>query len=368
MANNEKHMHEPLVQVSKRDAMPWYKSWGVRLIAIVLALVICAFVIVLLTGYNPIKVYTQMFKGTFGSPRKVWNTVQKLAMLLCISLAVTPAFKMKFWNIGAEGQTLIGGLASAAMMICFGNTMPPALLIPLMAIAAIAAGMVWGLIPAIFKANFNTNETLFTLMMNYVAMQLVSYFMVMWENPKGSNHVGVINMNTQGGWMPTIFGQKYLLNIIIVALITVGMYIYLKYSKHGYEIAVVGESTNTARYVGINVKKVILRTMALSGALCGVAGLLLVSGTHHTIDTNTVGGMGFTAIMISWLAKFNPAVMVAVSFLIAFLEGGAGEIATACGLNESIADILTGIILFFIIGSEFFVNYRVHFHKKHKEA
>ncbi len=368
MANNEKHMHEPLVQVSKRDAMPWYKSWGVRLIAIVLALVICAFVIVLLTGYNPIKVYTQMFKGTFGSPRKVWNTVQKLAMLLCISLAVTPAFKMKFWNIGAEGQTLIGGLASAAMMICFGNTMPPALLIPLMAIAAIAAGMVWGLIPAIFKANFNTNETLFTLMMNYVAMQLVSYFMVMWENPKGSNHVGVINMNTQGGWMPTIFGQKYLLNIIIVALITVGMYIYLKYSKHGYEIAVVGESTNTARYVGINVKKVILRTMALSGALCGVAGLLLVSGTHHTIDTNTVGGMGFTAIMISWLAKFNPAVMVAVSFLIAFLEGGAGEIATACGLNESIADILTGIILFFIIGSEFFVNYRVHFHKKHKEV
>ena len=132
-------------------------------------------------------------------------------MLLCISLAVTPAFKMKFWNIGAEGQTLIGGLVSAAMMICFGNTMPPALLIPLMAIAAIAAGMVWGLIPAIFKANFNTNETLFTLMMNYVAMQLVSYFMVMWENPKGSNHVGVINMNTQGGWMPTIFGQKYLL-------------------------------------------------------------------------------------------------------------------------------------------------------------
>lgn len=368
MARNEKHNHDPLVHVSKRDAMVWYKSWGVRLIAILLALVICSFVIVLLTGYNPLKVYTQMFKGTFGSARKMWNTVQKLAMLLCISLAVTPAFKMRFWNIGAEGQTLIGGLASAAMMIYFGNSMPTFLLLPLMALAAIAAGMLWGLIPAIFKANFNTNETLFTLMMNYVAMQLISYFMVLWENPKGSNHVGVINMNTGGGWLPTLFGQKYLLNIIVVALLTVGMYIYLKYSKHGYEISVVGESTNTARYIGINVKKVILRTMALSGALCGVAGLLLVSGTHHTIDTNTAGGMGFTAIMISWLAKFNPAIMVAVSFLIAFLEGGAGEIATACGLNESISDILTGIILFFIIGSEFFVNYKVNFRKKHKEV
>lgn len=369
MANNEKHVvHEPLIQVSKRDTMPWYKSWGVRAAAIVLALLLCAVVIVLLTGYNPIKVYTQMFNGTFGSPRKVWNTVQKLAMLLIISLAVTPAFKMKFWNIGAEGQTLIGGLASAAMMIYFGNSMPIYIFLPITALAAIAAGMLWGLIPAIFKANFNTNETLFTLMMNYVAMQLVSFFMVMWENPKGSNHIGVINMNTSGGWLPTLFGQKYLLNVIIVAIVTVGMYIYLKYSKHGYEIAVVGESQNTARYIGINVKKVIIRTMALSGALCGVAGLLLVSGTHHTIDTNTAGGMGFTAIMISWLAKFNPAVMVAVSFLIAFLEGGAGEIATACGLNESIADILTGIILFFIIGSEFFVNYKLSFRRKHKEG
>lgn len=369
MANNEKHtVHEPLIQVSKRDTMEGYKAWGVRIAAIVLALILCAVVIVLLTGYNPIKVYTQMFNGTFGSVRKVWNTVQKLAMLLVISLAVTPAFKMKFWNIGAEGQTLMGGLASAAMMIYFGNSLPAVLFLQLTALAAVAAGMVWGLIPAIFKANFNTNETLFTLMMNYVAMQLVSFFMVMWENPKGSNHIGVINMNTSGGWLPNLFGQKYLLNVIIVVLITVGMYIYLKYSKHGYEISVVGESKNTARYIGINVKKVIIRTMALSGALCGIAGMLLVSGTHHTIDTNTAGGMGFTAIMISWLAKFNPVVMVAVSFLIAFLEGGAGEIATACGLNESISDILTGIILFFIIGSEFFVNYKLSFRKKHKEV
>ena len=229
-------------------------------------------------------------------------------------------------------------------------------------------GVLWGVIPAFFKAKFNTNETLFTLMMNYVAMQLVSFCIVFWENPKDSNTVGVINSATQGGWLPSIFGQKYRLNIIVVAVITVIMYIYLKYSKHGYEISVVGESENTAKYIGINVKKVIIRTMALSGALCGIAGFLLVSGTDHSITTNTVSGMGFTAIMVSWLAKFNPIVMTLTSFLIVFLERGAGEIAMSFQLNESISDILTGIILFFIIGSEFFVNYKIRLRGKHVEG
>ncbi len=364
MKNSDKHTHEPRVHISRRADMVWYKSWGIRAAAIVLALILCAFVIVLLTGYNPLQVYGSMFEGTFGSARKIWNTLQRLAMLLCISLAVTPAFKMKFWNIGAEGQTLIGGLAAAACMIYFGNSIPIFVLLPIMFAASVIAGMLWAVIPAIFKANFNTNETLFTLMMNYVAMQLVSFCIVFWENPKDSNTVGVINRATQGGWLPSILGQKYLLNVIIVAVITVLMYIYLRYSKHGYEISVVGESENTAKYIGINVKKVIIRTMALSGAVCGIAGLLLVAGTDHTITTNTVGGMGFTAIMVSWLAKFNPIFMSLTSFLIVFLERGASEIATVFQLNESVSSILTGIILFFIIGSEFFVNYKINFRSK----
>lgn len=359
------HVHEPKIQVTKRDDMPWYASFGVRIVAIILALLVCAFVIVLLTGQNPIEVYSAMLKGNFGTKRKIWNMLQSLAMLLCISLAVTPAFKMKFWNTGAEGQTLIGGLATAACMIYFTKlpeSVPKPVVYILMLLCAMAAGMIWGLIPAFFKAKFGTNETLFTLMMNYVAMQLVSFFIVLWENPKDSNTVGVINRKTHFGWLPDILDQKYLINILIVAVITVLMYVYLKYSKHGYEISVVGESGNTARYIGINVKKVILRTMALSGALCGVAGMLLVSGADHTISTNTVGGMGFTAIMVSWLAKFNPIIMTLTSFLIVFLERGAGEIATAFKLNESVSDILTGIILFFIIGCEFFVRYKLQFH------
>ena len=150
-------------------------------------------------------------------------------------------------------------------------------------------------------------------------------------------------------------------------VLTVLMFIYLKYSKHGYEIAVVGESENTARYIGIRVKKVILRTMLLSGALCGIAGLMLVAGTDHTITRDTAGGRGFTAILVSWLAKFNPLYMMLTAFLVVFLQKGAEEISTVFQLNGSFSDILTGIIIFFIIGSEFFIQYTVRFRRTAKE-
>lgn len=368
MAKMNNQHHEPLIRISKRDGMIWWKGWLVRGAAIVLALLVCALLIVLITGVNPLEFYASMIQGSFGSARKIWITMQKTAILLCIALAVTPAFKMKFWNTGAEGQVLMGALASAACMIWWGNSMPIWLLIPVMTLVCMVAGIVWSIIPAYCKAKWGTNETLFTLMMNYVATQLVSYSITYWENPAGSNSVGVINPNTNGGWLPSLFGQKYLLNILIVVILTVIVYIYLSRSKQGYEISVVGESQNTARYIGIDVKKVIVRTMIFTGAICGIAGMLLVAGTDHTISTNTVGGQGFTAIMVSWLAKFNPIVMALTSFLIVFLERGAGEIATAFRLNESVADILTGIILFFIIGSEFFVSYKINFRRAQKEG
>ena len=366
MSEKTKHT-EPLIRISKRDGLVFWKSWLVRVIAVILALIVCSVIIIAITGYNPMQVYSVMIRGSFGTARKFWIMLQNLAMLLCISLAVTPAFKMRFWNIGAEGQVLVGGLATAAVMFYVGDRLPTALMIIVMLIASLLAGIIWALIPAFFKAKWNTNETLFTLMMNYVATQLVSFFIMIWV-PSGSSVMGIINQNSQAGWLPEIFGQKYLLNIIIVAVITVAMFIYLKYSKHGYEIAVVGESENTAKYIGINVKKVILRTMSLSGAICGLAGFLLVSGTNHTITTTTAGGMGFTAIMVSWLGKFNAAIMVLTSFIIVFLQRGAGEIATKFNLNQSVADILTGVILFFIIGCEFFVNYKINLRSGHKEG
>ena len=359
---------EPLFHIAKRAALPWYMSWAIRIGAIVLALVACAALTVFLTHENPFQVYATMFRGAFSTPRRIWNLLQSLAMLLCVSLALTPAFKMRFWNIGGEGQVLIGGLATAACMICLGGKIPNALLILTMIVASMLAGAIWALIPAFFKAQYNTNETLFTLMMNYVAIQLVAYFVIRWEVPKGSGKIGIINQTTRAGWLPVLGEHDYLLNILIVLALTVFMSIYLKYSKHGYEISVVGESVNTARYIGINVKKVILRTMALSGAVCGIAGLLLVGGTDHTITTTTADNRGFTAIMVSWLAKFSPAYMILTSFLLVFLQKGADEISTVFMLDQSFSDIITGIILFFIIGSEFFINYELKFRRNRKEA
>lgn len=350
--------------MSKRESISIGKSIFIYAMALILALVACSGVIFLLVRMNPIDVYKAIFDGALGSKRRIWITVRDLLVLLCIAVGLAPAFKMRFWNIGAEGQILIGGLVSAALMININTSIPNVLLLILMFAGSALGGMIWGLIPTIFKAKWKTNETLFTLMLNYVAMQIVTFCIVFWENPKGSNTVGIINQQTRAGWLPKTFGSEYFWNIVIVAAFTVLMFIYLKYSKRGYEVAVVGESERTARYAGISVKKVLLRTMAVSGAICGVAGFILVSGSGHTISTSTAGGRGFTAIIVAWLSRFNTFVMVLVAFGIVFMEKGAIQIASQYGLNENASDVLLGIILFFIIGAEFFTKYKVE--RNHK--
>ena len=357
-----------LFHISKRDTLPWYTNVAIRGGAIILALVVCALVTTILTGENPLSIYGTILKGAFGTARKSWTTWENVAILLGISLAVTPAFKMRFWNIGAEGQVLIGCLASTTCMICLGGKMPNWLLLVVMTVASLAAGALWGFLPGFFKAKWNTNETLFTLMMNYIAMQLASFFIIIWEVPKGAGKIGIINQSTRAGWLPEI-GNAYLLPILIVAIMTGFMYIYLTYSKHGYEIAVVGESQRTASYAGIKVDRVIIRTMVLSGALCALMGFMMTAGIDHTLTTTIVDSRGFTAVMVSWMSKFNPFIMIAASLLLVTMDRGAGEISTAFSLNQSFADILTGIILFFIIATEFFITYKVTLRKSsRKEA
>lgn len=355
-----------VLHISKRDGLPWYGAWAIRGGAILLALVVCAIVTTALTGENPIGVYKTMFAGAFGTKRKMWILGQNIAILLVVSLAVTPAFKMRFWNVGGEGQILIGGLATAACMILLGDKLPNWLLIVIMVFASMLAGAIWGGIPAICKAKWNTNETLFTLMMNYVATQLVAYFVILWEVPKGAGKIGIINQSTRAGWLPEL-GNAYLLPILIVAIMTGLMYIYLQYSKHGYEIAVVGESQRTASYAGIKVDRVIIRTMVLSGALCALMGFMMTAGVDHTLTTTIVDSRGFTAVMVSWMSKFNPFIMIAASLLLVTMDRGASEVASALSLNHSFADILTGIILFFIIATEFFITYKVTLRKNSKK-
>lgn len=349
---------EPFARMVKRDHISVGKAWAIRLIAVALSLVVAALVIVAVTKQNPIEVYLGIIDGAVGSNRRIWVTIREMMVLLCIAIGLTPAFKMKFWNIGAEGQILMGGTAAAAMMIYFGEKMPNWLLLIVIFVVSGLAGLIWGVIPAIFKAYFNTNETLFTLMLNYVAMQIVTFCIVFWENPSGSNTVGIINAATKGGWFPTIFGNAYTLNVIIVLAITLVVYVYMKYSKQGYEIGVVGESQETARYAGMNVRKVILRTMFLSGAVCGIGGMVQATGSDVTLTTAVAGGVGFTAIIVAWLAQLNPPAILIVTVLFSILEKGSSVVQSSFGLSSDSADVLQGIILFFILGCELFIRYK----------
>ena len=372
-----------MIHISKRPDFnrfkgdkAWLNRWMgfligvlIRLAALVLSLAVSGVLIYAITKLNPIDVYAEMANGVFGTSRRVWVWLRDLAVLLLIAVGLAPAFKMRFWNIGAEGQVLVGALATSACMIYLGSAnLPTPVLLIIMGLASVIAGALWGIIPALFKAFWNTNETLFTLMMNYIAIQLTSFFVPMWEHPKGSNTVGTINAATKAGWFPEVFGQQYMLNVLIVAVITIAIFFYLKRSKHGYEIAVVGQSENTARYAAMNVKKVVVRTMTLSGAICGLGGFLIVAGADHTVSTATAGGRGFIAIIVAWLAKFNTLTMVLISAMLVFLNKGAIAIASRFNLSNDVSDIIQGIILFFILGSEFFINYRIQLSHEGRKA
>ena len=362
-----KSHREPLVHIAKRDDMVWWKAWLIRVATILASVLFVGFLSMLLTEKSLFETFEIMYRGVFGrietgSTVMLWKYLQEIAILLCLALALTPAFKMKFWNCGAEGQALMGGFAAMVCMIELGGKVPDGLLICIVAVASIIAGAFWGFVPAIFKAYFNTNETLFTLMMNYIATQIIAYYV--YIKGGGSNIIQPV----EHGTFPVIGTNRYLVNIIIVAVLTVLMYVYLKYSKHGYEISVVGESQNTARYIGVNVKKVIIRTMIISGAVCGIAGLLLVAGTDHTINTKTVGGQGFTAIMISWLGQFNPFIMVVMTAIVVFLRIGVSKVADTAYLNSSFSEIIVGIVILMLVGCEFFIHYSIKFRHNKKEA
>ncbi len=361
-------VREPLIHLSKRTTISPLKAWTIRLIAIVLGLLVCglaAFLLIEKLQQNPERIgefYQTFIRGSFSTSRKLWKYLKNTSVLLVISLGLTVAFRMRFWNIGGEGQTLVSVLGAIAVDFYLGGRIPEWILLILMFFAALLSGALWGIIPAVFRAKWGTNETLFTLMMNYVATYLVSYFLVIWV-PSGSSSLGKLKY----GKLPTLYNEQLL--IVLTALfLTIALYIYLNYTKHGYEINVVGESVRTAQYVGISERKVIIRTMILSGAICGLAGYLIAAGSDQTVTTNSVGGQGFTGILVAWLGKFNPLAMILTAGLIQVLNQGAGQISQDFGVDNALPNVIVGIVLFFIIGSEFFINYEIHFRGHHSRA
>lgn len=360
-----KKIREPLMHLVKRDDLPGWKAWGIRALSIVGAFIFICLLSFIVLKRSPFEIVKFMFEGAFGTKLSTLVLFRDLSILLIISLAVTPAFRMKFWNIGAEGQVLISAWGAVLCMYYLGGKIPNGALIFIMLLMSLALGILWAVLPAIFKAKWGTNETLFTLMMNYVALQIVLGSTKIWA---GVTSTGVLHPLPHGH-LPQIAGGDFALSMIVAGVITLFLFFYMRFSKHGYEITVVGESRNTARYIGISVPKVIIRTLVLSGAICAIAGFLLAGGIKHTVGSGTVGGQGFTAVLVSWLAQFNPIAMIVVSFVVVFISKGTTRVMENCGIaNSFFSQVLTGILFLIIIACEFFIRYRVLLRKRHKVA
>jgi simple sugar transport system permease protein len=363
MKANHKGGREPFARLVKRENAGFFLKISVRLLAIFIALLLILIFVNKVTGYSFNKILTLMTKSAFGTDYSKRFLFKNMAMLLLVGLALAPAFKMKFWNIGAQGQVLMGALLTSLIMIKIGSKYDNFGLYLLMIIGSVAAGGLWALIPAFFKVRINANETLFTLMLNYVAIKIVASAVDAWKGPNAS--LGLINTISQAGYLNKLGENPYGWVILSAILLTVLMYVYMRHTKQGYEISVVGESINTARYAGINTKKVILRTMFLSGAIAGFCGFLYIAGIDHTLATNTGGSYGFTAIIVAWAAKFNPFIMALIALLIVFLEkGSTGITDTTSNLNSYTAYIIVGIFLLFLIGCEFFINYKIVYNSR----
>ena len=352
---------ERIVRISRRPEIKLWKRIIVKVAFVIFALLICGVLSTIVKPGSFGRFYEYMIQGTFFSGKIVVKLLWETALLFIIAVALTPAFKMKFWNIGAEGQVLMGGLGALIALKFIAPHVPNFLAIIIELLMAVIFAATWSFIPAFFKARFNTNETLFTLMMNYIAMGIVASCVIAWST-SGSSVLGIVNGGTHQGWLPLIpnLNNSYLINIIFVVIIAAVAWIYLRFSQHGYELSVVGGSRDTAKYVGINVKAVIIRTLILSGIICGVAGFLLVAGGSHTISSNLVGGRGFTAILVAWLGEFNVPMMLVYSFLVAFVSIGSSNAAAWIGYSSTISNVLTGIFFLLIIVSTFFINFNIH--------
>jgi simple sugar transport system permease protein len=345
---------EPLIRITKRKELAGQRVALLRLFSVVLAIA-AGGIFILAIGYNPFVIYASIISGAFRSPASLQATIRIMIPLLIDSLGLCLAFKMVFWNIGAEGQMIIGAIFASYFALYYG-LWPRYILFPVMLLAGIVGGGLWGLIPAWLKAKFNTNETLLTLMLNYIALDLIIFLRDgPWADPTSGGYPKIARF-VSNAQLPKLFGVQ--IGWIFALVLTILVYFYMKKSKHGYEISVVGESSSTAEYAGMNVKKIILRTMFISGGICGAAGMIQATGSDYTLATGVAGGVGFTAIIVAWLANLNPIGVLIVAFLFSVLEKGCSVMQSTFGISTYTADVLQGVILFFVLGCEFFIRHR----------
>lgn len=345
-----------MIRLIRRGDPPKRLEILMRLGSVAAALAAAALVMAVL-GYNPLHVYYNIVAGSLGSAYRFQATLNKVIPLVVLSLGIAVAFKMKFWNIGAEGQMAMGGFGAAFAALKYGD-LPPYILLPLMFVLGMICGGIWGLIPALLKVKLGTNETLVTLMLNYIALRWLTY--LQYGPWKDGGFPKIPNFPAHA-ILPSVLGVH--IGWIIAVLLTAAVYILLRRSKLGYEIAVLGESEATARYAGINVAKITIVTMLMSGAVCGLAGMMQTSAVEKTLTEQFTGGLGFTAVITTWLARLSPIGILFTSFSFAMLIQGGRYLETAMSISARMSDVLQGVIIFFVLGCDFFIRYQISFRK-----
>ena len=334
-------------------------------IAGIVAALLAAALFLAVAGFNPLQVYISMVNGAFGSSYRISQTVINAVPLIILSLGIAIAFRMKFWNIGAEGQILMGGFLGSYFAYNF-TQLPKPLLLFLMLLAGIVGGALWALLPAWLKVRFHANESITTLMLNYVALKWIQYLAAgPWKDPAASGYPRMPRFEEQA-ILPNLFGVH--IGWVIALVLVVVVYLFLNYSKKGFEIAIIGESENTARYAGINIGRTALLAVCLSGALCGLTGIIQASAVNNELSSTLANGIGYTAIITTWLSGLSAPVIVLVCTLFAALTQGASYIQTAFGIPAAAASVLQALILFFVLGSDFFTIYKFVWQKQTHNA
>ena len=344
-----------MFKIVKKPELPTLSALMLRLLAVLVAL-LCAMLILALIGYNPWEIYAKIVEGALGSSYRWQGTINKAIPLIILSLGIAVAFRMKFWNIGAEGQFYMGAFAASCVAFSLPD-LPMIMMLPLMFLAGMLGGAAWALIPGWLKSRYGTSETLVTLMMNYVALYWIAYLKYgPWKDPLAGGFPQFPRF-VEAAILPKILGIH--LGWIIALVLVILIYILLNKSKFGFESAVLGESESTARYAGINVTKIVILSAMISGGLCGVAGMIQASGVEQSISDQLSGGLGYTAIITTWLARLSPPAIVMVSFFFAILLQGGSFLQSSMQIPASLAAVIQGIILFFVLASEFFIEYKV---------
>jgi len=342
-------------KIVKREDLPKNREWIIRTLAILFS-VICAGLVIWILGFNPFNVFSSMITGALGTEIRLQQTILKAIPLIVTSLGILVAFKMKFWNIGGEGQIIMGALAAAYVALNVEG-LPKPLMLLLMAAAAMIAGGIWAFIPAFFKAKMGVNETIFTLMLNYIAIKVCTYLQYgPWKSPESQGFPKVAPFPANAV-LPKLFGIH--IGWVIALLLIILIHIFINHTKKGFEITVVGESKETARYAGMNISSIIIVAMLLSGGLCGLTGMIQASAVEKTLAASLSGGYGFTAIITTWLAQLNAIAVLFVCIAFAVLLQGGAYIQISMQIPAAVADMMQGIILFFVLGSEFFLQYRI---------